>query len=79
MHAAAAQPPDLQAGHETQQVFQQQGSVNIPALLTRYNVKIHNTLERRAPYACGFYPLPSSEAIKDFSFKDFNAIYARYA
>lgn len=79
MHAAAAQPPDLQSGHEAQQVFQQQGPVNIPALLTRYNVKIHNTLERRAPYACGFYPLSSSEAIKDFSFKDFNAIYARYA
>ncbi|KXT48326.1 hypothetical protein HMPREF3038_02683 [Akkermansia sp. KLE1797] len=53
--------------------------MNIPALFTRYNVKIHNTLERRAPYACGFYPLPSGEAIKDFSFKDFNAIYARYA
>ena len=79
MHAAAAQPLDIRPGHQAQQIFQQQGSVNIPALLSRYNIKLHHSLLRRAPYAFLPYQPRFSGAIKDFPFKDFNARYAPYA
>ena len=76
MHAVAAQSPDLHAGHQAQQILQQQGSVNVPALLACYHVKLHHSLQRRAPYAFQPYQPLFQGAIKDFSFKDFNARYA---